>query len=71
MVAPEVKRTAQELSGKAVVLKVDTEAHPDLARRYNIQSIPNFIVFAHGNIVRQEAGAVNHAVLRRWLEESG
>lgn len=69
MVAPEVERMAQELTGKVVVLKVDTEAHPDLARRYNVQSIPNFVVFANGKVVRQQAGAVSRQVLRRWIEE--
>src|SRR5215471_7737165 len=31
MAAPEVKRVAQEMSGRAAVLKVDTERHPDIA----------------------------------------
>src|ERR1700739_571113 len=46
MPAPEVARTASEMAGKAVVLKVDTEQHPDLAARYNVRGIPNFAVFA-------------------------
>jgi thioredoxin 2 len=70
MVAPEVKRAAEDLAGKAVVLKVDTEAHPDLAQRYGVQSIPNFVVLAKGNVVRQQAGAVNRQVMRQWIEES-
>jgi len=32
--APEVARTAQDMAGKAIVLKVDTEAHPELAARF-------------------------------------
>src|ERR1700755_1730219 len=31
MAAPEVARTAADMSGKAVVLKVDTEANPQLS----------------------------------------
>jgi len=46
--APEVARTAAEMAGKAVVLKVDTEKYPQLAGRYNIRGIPNFIVFSGG-----------------------
>lgn len=69
MVAPEVQRAATELAGKAVVLKVDTEAQPDLARRFQVQSIPNFIVFSRGAPIRQQAGAVDHRVMRRWVEE--
>lgn len=69
VVAPEVKRTALELSGKAIVLKVNTDQHPDLARRFHIQGIPNFIVFHRGLPVHQQAGAVDHRVMRRWIEQ--
>jgi thioredoxin 2 len=66
MVAPEVKKAAKNLAGKAVVLKVDTESHVDLARRYQIASIPNFAVFQNGRLVRQRAGAVDAHQLERF-----
>jgi thioredoxin 2 len=47
-VAPEVKKAASNLAGKALVLKVDTETHRELAQRYQIQSIPNFVLFSGG-----------------------
>src|ERR1044072_2177957 len=34
MAAPEVKKVAADMAGRAVVLKVDTERHPELAARY-------------------------------------
>jgi thioredoxin 2 len=71
MVAPEVSALASEMAGHAVVLKVDTEAHPGLASRYRIQSIPNFVVFRDGQIVFQQAGASSRAQMRRWLERVG
>src|SRR5271165_3967152 len=40
MAAAHVAETAHNLAGRAVVLKVDTEAHPGLAARYNVQGIP-------------------------------
>src|ERR1700735_624849 len=48
MAAPEVARTATDMAGKAVVLKVDTEREPRLAGRYRVQGIPNFEVFYGG-----------------------
>src|SRR5262245_49161802 len=42
--APEVKKAAATTAGRALVLKVDTEKHPELAMRYNVASIPNFVV---------------------------
>lgn len=64
-VAPEVKKAAANLAGKALVLKVDTDAMSDLAQRYQIQSIPNFALFSGGRLVRQQAGAVDHRQLER------
>src|SRR4249920_762886 len=37
-VAPEVKKTATALAGKAIVLKVDTDSIPGLSQRYQVQS---------------------------------
>jgi thioredoxin 2 len=70
MAAPEVKGLAREMSGRALVLKVDTENVPELAARYAVQSIPNFIVFRDGRPVLQRAGVVPRAEMRRWLEHA-
>ena len=67
MAAPEVEAVAQDLSGRALVLKVDTEAHQELAQRYRIQSIPNFMVFRGGRAAFQRAGVAPRAEMRRWI----
>ena len=51
MAAPEVAKTAANMAGKAVVLKVDTEAHPQLSERFQIRGIPNFVVMAGGTVI--------------------
>lgn len=71
MAAPEVKRVAAEMAGRALVLKVDTEAHPDLAGRFGVQSIPNFVVLKGGRVVHQQPGLVDHRQMVRWLESAG
>ena len=65
--APEVKTAAEKLGGAALVLKVNTEAHPALAGRYAVRSIPNFAVFRGGKLVRQQAGAMGHRQLMQLL----
>lgn len=65
--APEVTRTAADMQGKAIVLKVDTEKHPQLAARFNVQGIPNFVVLHHGKVVQQQAGLVGHQQMEQWL----
>src|SRR3954447_11808876 len=66
--APEVEALARKMAGRALVLKVDTEAVPELAGRYRIQSIPNFMVFRAGQPTLQQAGLVPRAQMRQWLE---
>ncbi|MES2392296.1 MAG: thioredoxin domain-containing protein [Acidobacteriota bacterium] len=68
MAAPHVAKAAAETAGRAIVLKVDTEANPQLSTRYNIRGIPNFAVFSHGKLVQQQAGLVDSAQMVRWLE---
>jgi thioredoxin 2 len=65
--APEVARVAQQMAGKAIVLKVDTERSPALAARYRVQSIPNFVVLKNGRVVMQQPGLVDAAQLGSWL----
>ncbi len=68
--APEVSRTAADMAGKAVVLKVDTEQHPQIAARFNVRGIPNFVVFSGGRVVTQQAGLVNHDQMEQWLRSA-
>jgi thioredoxin 2 len=68
MAAPEVKKVAAALAGRALVLKVDTERHPELAARYNVRGIPNFVVFHDGRMVFQHAGLAPAHEMQRWLE---
>jgi len=67
MAAPHVAEVAHEMAGRAVVLKVDTEAHPELAARFRVQGIPNFAVFVRGELQFQQAGLVDAATMKSWL----
>ena len=71
MAAPDVARTAQSMSGRAIVIKVDTDAHPTLAQRFNVTGIPNFVVMKDGNVVRQQAGLVRQSEMEGWLRQAG
>jgi thioredoxin 2 len=70
MSAPEVEALAREMAGKVIVLKVDTDQYPELAARFRIQSLPNFVVLRNGRPIVQRAGAVPRSEMRRWLEQS-
>jgi thioredoxin 2 len=71
MVAPEVAQAAKDLAGRAIVLKVDTERHPDIAGRFGVQAIPNFVVLKGGKVVMQRPGYAPHTQLEEWVRAAG
>jgi thioredoxin 2 len=70
-VAPEVKRAAERLAGKAVVLKVDTERCPGLSARFDVRGIPSFAVFVGGRRAAQQTGVMNHERLVALVAVAG
>jgi thioredoxin 2 len=67
--APVYERAAAEFEPDLRLLKVDTEAEPELAARYNIQAIPTLILFRNGQPVAQQPGALDLGRLRTWLQQ--
>jgi thioredoxin 2 len=67
--APHFEQVAHELEPNYRFLKVDTEAEPELAARYNIRSIPTLMVFRKGEMIAQQAGAMDANSLRSWIKQ--
>jgi thioredoxin 2 len=65
--APVYERAASEFEPEVRFIKVDTEAEPELAARYSIQSIPTLMLFRKGAVVARQAGAMDAQTLRSWL----
>jgi thioredoxin 2 len=57
MVAPELEKVARAAAGEYLVVKVDTEALPEVGERFGIRSIPTMAVFRDGREVTRTAGA--------------
>jgi thioredoxin 1 len=56
-IEPHVEAIANELQGKAKVVKVDVDEHSDVASKYGIMSIPALLVFKNGQEVDRLVGA--------------
>jgi|SRR3954452_3326543 thioredoxin 2 len=69
MMEPVFARAAGELEPEVRLLKLDIEAAPDIATKYNIRSIPMLALFRNGAIVAQRAGAIDGPTLRSWLHQ--
>jgi len=66
MIAPVLEEIAAEQAGKLKVAKLNVDDNPDIARRFDVMSIPTLIVFQDGEAKRRLVGAKGKAQL---LEE--
>ena len=65
--APFFEQVSRKFSTKLRFAKLDTEAEPALAGRFNIRNIPTLILFRDGAEVARQAGAMNAAQLSGWV----
>jgi thioredoxin 2 len=65
--APQFTEAAVELEPRARLMKVNTEAEPNLANQFNIRSIPTLALFKSGREVTRQAGAMGKADIVRWV----
>lgn len=69
MVAPVLEEIAGEYGDKITVVKVNIDENPQIARQYQIMSIPTMSVFKGGEIVKSIVGAKPKAALLRDLSD--
>lgn len=67
MMAPTFKQVGNELANHIRFAKVETEAEPTLASRYQIRSIPTLILFKDGKEHARKSGALDANSLKLWL----
>ncbi len=56
MVGPIIDELSNEYEGKAVVGKVDVDAHQEFAAKYGVRNIPTVLVFKGGELVDRKVG---------------
>lgn len=65
--APVLERFAAAHADEVLVAKVDTEAHPYLASRFGIRSIPTTVLFRGPIEVDRQMGALPEGALQEWV----
>ncbi len=68
MMAPTVEKIAEKYEGRAKVGKVNSDEEPAIAQRFNVMSIPNFLIIKNGKLVDNVVGAVPENVLTEKLD---
>jgi thioredoxin 1 len=70
MVAPVLAEIAADAAGQLTVAKIDVDANPDTARKFDVVSIPTLILFKDGEPVKRIVGAKGKAALLRELSDA-
>ena len=68
--APIFERAAQTLEPTARFVKINVDENPEAAQQYGVQGIPALFAFQDGRIAARQAGAVDVATLRGWIEKA-
>jgi thioredoxin 1 len=69
MIAPILEEIATEQAGKLTVAKLNVDDNPDVARRFDVMSIPTLIVFQDGQAKKRLVGAKGKGQLLQELAE--
>ncbi len=67
MMGPVVAQIAEEQAGKVKVGKINIDEEQELAVKYNVMSIPSFMVFQNGQVIESSVGAQPKAALEKML----
>jgi thioredoxin 1 len=69
LIAPILEELATEYDGRLRVAKVDVDECPDVARRYEVMSIPTLVLFQDGVAKKRMIGAKGKGQLTQELAE--
>jgi thioredoxin 2 len=64
--APEFAKAAAQLEPFMRLGKLDTEAEPAIATRYNIRSIPTMVMLVAGREIARQSGAMPAGSIVQW-----
>lgn len=68
MFAPVLEQLAEELEGKALVVKLDIEEAVETAAEFEVQSVPSLFVLKDGKIVKSFTGVQSKKTLLDAVE---
>ncbi len=69
VLGPALEQEAEARSDEVVLAKVDVDAHPELAARYQVQGIPAVKAFRHGEVVAEFVGVRPPAAVAEFFDE--
>jgi len=69
MMGPIIEEVSEKFSGKIKFGKVNVGENESLARKFNVSSIPNFVLLKDGKVIENFVGAMQSDELERRLKK--
>jgi thioredoxin 1 len=69
MMAPIFEELSEKFKGKINFGKVNVGENEDIARKFNVNSIPNFVLLKDGKVVENFIGAMDSEELEKRLSK--
>ena len=67
VLGPVLEKLAREFAGQIALVKVDTEAVPEIASAFRVESIPAVFALKGGRVVDRFVGALPEESIREWV----
>jgi putative thioredoxin len=70
VLGPVLERLAEKSKGEWLLVKVNSDEHPELSAKYGIRSIPNVKLFHNGEVVNEFVGALPEPAIKQWMKKN-
>ena len=70
MMAPIMQQVSRDMEGKVKVIKVDVDKNEEVARKYQIRSIPTMILFKNGKVMWQGVGVMQADQIKAIIQKN-
>lgn len=67
MMSPVINKIAEEIGEQVKICKINVDEAQDIASKYEIMSIPTFIVLKNGEIVKRTIGVQSEEKLKEMI----
>ena len=67
---PAVEQLANELRGRVKVCRINIDDAPDVARSYDVNAPPVFLLFRDGDVMKRRSGKQTKSALRELISDA-
>jgi thioredoxin 1 len=69
VIEPMLRDIAKTYADKIKIAKINADQEPDLALKFNVNSLPTLMIFKNGRVVKQQIGALPRPMLEKMIKE--